>query len=321
AGKPGPSASTAAERGEFTGCSGLDIGHQLHLQDDHRILDLQLALLQAAQLELVEAAFLDEGFDHGVETAMLEHQLGNATLDRFLGLIRIRNHRDHPECRRRASPLHAGVPLASRQHGIILRCPTVLNHPCNGCDWRYAPPSIRGTGTNSRIGSRSSHPTWTRASHSACLPTASAVARGAPWPPRTCCSPANPGSGASPRRPSPWRRSSGRWSTKRIRSSSSRPSPPAWSRIPPSPPCWSSPTGSTGAMSATVASTTCATGWLRTEARTTRWRAGSPAGGASPRSRCTAIPRPIASSTRWARASGRTPISVVSPTLGSATAS
>src|SRR5690606_12675428 len=77
--------------------SSRDVGHELHLQDDDGVLDLQLALLEPAKLELVEAAFARKRFDHRIEPPVLERQLGDPALDRFLRRIRIGKHTAIPE--------------------------------------------------------------------------------------------------------------------------------------------------------------------------------------------------------------------------------
>ena len=69
-------------------CSGDDIGNQLAFQLEDLVLEPELALLQALQLELVEGRLLEQAVDHLVEVAMLALQRFQLGLDR-LGVQRI----------------------------------------------------------------------------------------------------------------------------------------------------------------------------------------------------------------------------------------
>src|SRR5690606_808883 len=61
--------------------SGRNIRHELHLQQGDVVLQLQLALLQAAQLQFFMPAVTDQGFDRGIEIAMLDFEFDNPALD------------------------------------------------------------------------------------------------------------------------------------------------------------------------------------------------------------------------------------------------
>jgi hypothetical protein len=65
--------------------SGRDIRHQLHFKQGYVILQLQLALFQAPQLELVVVAIEYQQLDHDIEIAMFDIELDQAQLD-FLGI-------------------------------------------------------------------------------------------------------------------------------------------------------------------------------------------------------------------------------------------
>ena len=61
--------------------SGGYVGRQLHLQQHDRVLDLKLALFQAAQLQRLDVAFLGHAPDHLIEPTMLELQFGDPKLE------------------------------------------------------------------------------------------------------------------------------------------------------------------------------------------------------------------------------------------------
>ena len=54
--------------------SGDNVGNELAFQLDNLVLQPELALLQALQLELVERSLLDQTVDHVIEVAMLALQ-------------------------------------------------------------------------------------------------------------------------------------------------------------------------------------------------------------------------------------------------------
>src|SRR4029453_19408865 len=69
--------------------SGDDIGNQLAFQLEDLVLEAELALLQALQLELVERRLLEQAVDHLVEVAVLALQGRKLGLD-GLGVLRLR---------------------------------------------------------------------------------------------------------------------------------------------------------------------------------------------------------------------------------------
>lgn len=68
-----------------------DVGYQLHLQQRDRVLDLQLALLEPAKLDLVDTRLPGQPIDDFVEIAMLNLQFDDPPLDllRLHGLQRV----------------------------------------------------------------------------------------------------------------------------------------------------------------------------------------------------------------------------------------
>jgi hypothetical protein len=60
-----------------------DVGNQLHLQQEDVILQLQLALLQATQLQIFRTRIAHEHVDHAVEVAVFDFELDDTALDIF----------------------------------------------------------------------------------------------------------------------------------------------------------------------------------------------------------------------------------------------
>jgi hypothetical protein len=65
--------------------SGGNVGHQLHFQQSDVVLELQFAFFQAAQLQFVVPYVAHQQLDDGIQIAMLDFQLNNASLDIFDG--------------------------------------------------------------------------------------------------------------------------------------------------------------------------------------------------------------------------------------------
>lgn len=63
--------------------SSRNIGHELHLQQHDRVLDLQFALLEPPHLQLVVLALHGNRFDQRIEAPVLQLQLGNSQFDGF----------------------------------------------------------------------------------------------------------------------------------------------------------------------------------------------------------------------------------------------
>jgi hypothetical protein len=70
-----------AAMGTSAGPSGWNVRDQLHLEQRNVVLELQLAFLQAAQLQLVGVTVADKHVDDGVEVAMFHVEFNNAALD------------------------------------------------------------------------------------------------------------------------------------------------------------------------------------------------------------------------------------------------
>ena len=60
--------------------SGWNVGHQLHFQQGDVILQLQFALFQAAQLQLVMVAIEYQQLDDGIEVAVFHVEFNQAPL-------------------------------------------------------------------------------------------------------------------------------------------------------------------------------------------------------------------------------------------------
>src|SRR5690242_5306788 len=94
--------------------SGDDVGDELAFQLQNLVLEPELALSQALQLELVERRFLDQAVDHLVEVAMLAFQrcqlgLDRVYIQRFRSLVVV--HAGRPRSGGLATSLRAVYPF------------------------------------------------------------------------------------------------------------------------------------------------------------------------------------------------------------------